>query len=35
MSNLNLFNFVHLLPVTLVDLGCGRLNADTCISVGI
>ena len=33
MSNLDLFNFVHLLPVTLVDLGWGRLNAD--ISVGI
>ena len=33
MSNLNLFNFVHLLPVTLIDLGCGRLNAD--ISIGI
>ena len=26
-------NFVQVLPVTLVDLGCGRLNAD--ISVGI
>ena len=33
MSNLDLFNFVHLLPVTFVDLGGGWLNAD--ISVGI
>ena len=28
MSNLDLFNFVLLILVTFVDLGCGRLNAD-------
>ena len=32
MSNLDLFNFVLLLLVTFVDLGCGRLNADISVS---
>ena len=33
MSNLDLFNFVLLLLVTFVDLGCGRLNADISLSI--
>ena len=30
--NLDLFNFVHLLLMTFVDLGCGRLNADISVA---
>ena len=33
MSNLDLFNYVLLLLVTFVDLGCGRLNADISVSI--
>ena len=33
MSNLDLFNFVLLLLVTFIDLGCGRLNADISVSI--
>ena len=33
MSNLDLFNFVHLLLVTLVDPGCGQLNTDISVDI--